>query len=168
MSESTAAAKFDINLTVNGKHHSASVSARLLLADFLRHQLGLTGTHIGCEQGICGACTISLDGRPVRSCLTFAVQANGATITTVEGLAGDGPLTPLQAAFQRCHALQCGYCTPGFLIVVTDFLASCQEPTDEQIVEALSANLCRCTGYVNMVDAVREAAEEMRAKRIES
>jgi aerobic carbon-monoxide dehydrogenase small subunit len=168
MSESTATAKFDINLTVNGKQHSASVSARLLLADFLRHQLGLTGTHIGCEQGICGACTISLDGRPVRSCLTFAVQANGATITTVEGLAGDGPLTPLQAAFQRCHALQCGYCTPGFLIVVTDFLASCQEPTDEQIVEALSANLCRCTGYVNIVDAVREAAEQMRAKRIES
>lgn len=167
MSESTAAAKFDINVKVNGKPHSASVSPRLLLADFLRHQLGLTGTHIGCEQGICGACTISLDGQPVRSCLTFAVQANGATITTVEGLAGDGPLTPVQAAFQRCHALQCGYCTPGFMIVVTDFLASCPEPTDEQIVEALSANLCRCTGYVNMVDAVREAAEEMRAKRIE-
>lgn len=170
MSKSTAeaTAKFDISVTVNGKRHGASVPARLLLADFLRHELGLTGTHIGCEQGICGACTISLDGRPTRSCLTFAVQADGATITTAEGLAGDGPLTPVQAAFQRCHALQCGYCTPGFLIVVTDFLANCPDPTDEQIVEALSANLCRCTGYVNIVAAVREAANELRAKRAES
>jgi carbon-monoxide dehydrogenase small subunit len=168
MPESAAPPKFDISVTVNGKRHSASVSPRTLLADFIRHQLGLTGTHIGCEQGICGACTVSLDGRPVRSCLTFAVQADGAKITTVEGLAGDGPLTPVQTAFQRCHALQCGYCTPGFMIVVTDFLASCPEPTDEQIVEALSANLCRCTGYVNMVEAVREAAAELRVKHIES
>ena len=165
MSESAASTKFDVNLTVNGKSYSGSVSPRTLLADFLRHQLGLTGTHIGCEQGICGACTILFDGRPVRSCLTFAVQANGAAITTVEGLAGDGPLTPVQAAFQRCHALQCGYCTPGFLIVVTDFLANCPNPTDEQIIEALSANICRCTGYVNMIAAVREAAEVLRADR---
>src|SRR5262245_22210461 len=112
-----ASARFDISVTVNGKRYTASVPPRMLLADFLRHELGLTGTHVGCEQGLCGACTILLDGRPARSCLTFAVQANSATITTVEGLAGDGPLTPVQAAFQSCHALQCGYCTPGFLIV---------------------------------------------------
>jgi carbon-monoxide dehydrogenase small subunit len=154
-----------VSLTVNGERHEQSVAPRLLLADFLRHNLGLTGTHIGCELGVCGACTVLLDGQAARSCLTFAAQANGMSITTVEGLAAEGPLTPLQAAFRRCHALQCGYCTPGFLIVLTDFLDRCPEPTDAQIVEALSANLCRCTGYVNMVSAVREAAADLTELR---
>lgn len=158
-----AGKSFDIVVSVNGKPYSATVPSRMLLADFLRRRLGLTGTHIGCEQGICGACTVSFDGRPIRSCLMFAVQANGANIVTVEGLANDGPLTPIQDAFRKHHALQCGYCTPGFLIVITEFLQRHPNPTDAEIVEMLSANLCRCTGYVNMIKAVRETALEMRA-----
>lgn len=146
-----------ISLTVNGQARTGSVPPRRLLADFLRHDLGLTGTHIGCEHGVCGACTVLLNGATARSCLTFAVQVNGASIFTVEGLAGDGPLTPVQAAFRGCHALQCGYCTPGFLMIVTEFLERNMEPTHAEIIAALSANICRCTGYVNMVAAVREA-----------
>jgi len=150
-----------IRLSVNGQACSAEVEPRLLLADFLRHRLGLKGTHLGCEHGVCGACTVRLNGETVRSCLTFAVQAHGGTVQTVEGLAGEGPLTALQDAFHRCHALQCGYCTPGFLMVLTEFLERVPRPTDEQIVEALSGNLCRCTGYVNMIAAVRQAAQQL-------
>lgn len=151
-----------ITVNVNGRVFSAKVEPRLLLADFLRHHAGLKGTHIGCEHGVCGACTVHLDGRSARSCITFAVQADGCSVTTVEGLAGNGPLTALQEAFHRCHALQCGYCTPGFLMVLTEFLQLHPNPSDEQIVEALSANLCRCTGYVNMITAVKQAIEESK------
>jgi carbon-monoxide dehydrogenase small subunit len=151
-----------IKISVNGRPCSGKVEPRLLLADFLRHHAGLKGTHLGCEHGVCGACTVHLDGRSARSCITFAVQADGAAVRTVEGLAGSGPLTALQAAFHRCHALQCGYCTPGFLMVLTEFLQQVPDPTDDQIVEALSGNLCRCTGYVNMIGAVREAAGAIR------
>lgn len=154
--------KEQITVNVNGRAFSAKVEPRLLLADFLRHHAGLKGTHIGCEHGVCGACTVHLDGRSARSCITFAVQADGCSVTTVEGLAGNGPLTALQEAFHRCHALQCGYCTPGFLMVLTEFLQLHPNPSDEQIVEALSANLCRCTGYVNMITAVKQAIEESK------
>jgi carbon-monoxide dehydrogenase small subunit len=150
--------RIDVQMDVNGVSYSGTVEPRLLLCDFLRHHAGLKGTHVGCEHGVCGACTVMLDGRTARSCLTFAVQANGSSIKTVEGLAGDGPLTPLQTAFHHCHALQCGFCTPGFLMVLTEFLERTAEPSDEQIIRALSGNLCRCTGYVNMIAAVREAA----------
>ncbi|MFN0299954.1 MAG: (2Fe-2S)-binding protein [Burkholderiales bacterium] len=155
--------KHSISIEVNGRARSGEVDARRLLADFLRHDLGLKGTHIGCEHGVCGACTVRLNGRTARSCLTFAVQADGASIVTVEGLAGDGPLTALQEAFHRCHALQCGYCTPGYLMVLTEFLERTTDPTDDQIRQALSGNLCRCTGYINMFRAVREAANAIRA-----
>jgi aerobic-type carbon monoxide dehydrogenase small subunit (CoxS/CutS family) len=151
-----------VTITVNGRAYSAEVRPRLLLADFLRHHAGLKGTHIGCEHGVCGACTVHLDGRSARSCLTFAVQADGGSVTTVEGLAGDGPLTALQSAFHRCHALQCGYCTPGFLMVLAEFLRRNPAPSEAQIVEALSGNLCRCTGYVNMITAVKQAIEESK------
>ena len=160
--------KVAISVNVNGRPCSGEVEPRLLLVDFLRHHAGLKGTHIGCEHGVCGACTVRLDGRTARSCITFAVQADGAAVGTVEGLAGDGPLTALQAAFHRHHALQCGYCTPGFLMVLTEFLQCVPEPSDEQIVEALSGNLCRCTGYVNMIPAVREAAAELRIEKIDT
>ena len=158
-----------IRLTVNGRDQQGTVPVRLLLSDFLRAHLGLTGTHLGCEHGVCGCCTILLDGEPVRSCLLFAVQADGHTVTTVEGLAPtddegvyNTPLHPLQAAFREEHALQCGYCTPGFLMTLVPFLARHPDPTDEEIREALSGNLCRCTGYQNIVKAVRRAAREMR------
>jgi carbon-monoxide dehydrogenase small subunit len=151
-----------IAVTVNGKIHTSEVEPRLLLADFLRHRLGLKGTHVGCEHGVCGACTVNIDGSTARSCLTFAAQVDGATVTTVEGLAKDGPLTALQEAFHCAHALQCGFCTPGFLMVLDEFLIQVPDPTDEQIVKALSGNLCRCTGYVNMVDAVRQVVRERR------
>ena len=149
-----------IELEVNGRTVTDSVEPRMLLCDFLRHRIGLTGTHVGCEQGVCGACTVILDGKTARSCLTFALQANGRSVRTVESLAGDGPLTPLQTAFHHCHALQCGFCTPGFLMVLTEFLDENASPSDEEIVQALSGNLCRCTGYVNMIEAVRQAARD--------
>ena len=152
--------RIDVSITVNGHARTASVEPRLLLADFLRHHAGLKGTHIGCEQGVCGACTVHIDGRSARSCITFAVQAHGRAVTTVEGLAGDGPLTALQSAFHRVHALQCGYCTPGFLMVLTEFLRDVPRPTDAQLIQALSGNLCRCTGYVNMIAAVKMALED--------
>ena len=150
--------QIEISVTVNGKPYSGRVEPRLLLCDFLRHHTGLTGTHVGCEQGVCGACTISLNGRTARSCLTFAVQADGAEIKTIEGVAGDGSLTPLQTAFHHCHALQCGFCTPGFIMVLTEFLERNPSPSEQDIISAISANLCRCTGYVNMIEAVKQAA----------
>lgn len=148
-----------IRLKVNGKPHEKTVAVRLSLADFLREELHLTGTHLGCEHGVCGACTVLMNGRSVRSCLTLAVQADGADILTVEGLrAADGTLHPLQEAFHRNFALQCGYCTPGFLITAMEFLRDNPKPSEREVREALSGNLCRCTGYQPIVDAVLEVA----------
>ena len=150
----------EVVVTVNGAAQATRVPARRLLSDLLRHDLRLTGTHVGCEHGVCGACTVLLDGEPVRSCLTFAVMVDGSEITTVEGLAGpDGELGPVQRAFRECHGLQCGFCTPGFLLLATDLLARTPDPSDEDIRDALGGNLCRCTGYVNIVRSVRRAAE---------
>jgi aerobic-type carbon monoxide dehydrogenase small subunit (CoxS/CutS family) len=144
---------------VNGKAHEKTVAVRLSLADFLRERLHLTGTHLGCEHGVCGACTVLMNGRSVRSCLTLAVQADGADILTVEGLgAADGALHPLQEAFHRNFALQCGYCTPGFLITALEFLRDNPDPSEREVREALSGNLCRCTGYQPIVDAVLAVA----------
>src|ERR687895_21795 len=152
--------RFAVELTVNGVHRSAAVPARRLLSDFLRHDLGLTGTHVGCEHGVCGCCTVLLDGEPVRSCLTFAVSVAGHAVTTVEGLAGPaGALSPVQRAFQECHGLQCGFCTPGFLCTITALLRDNPTPTEEDVVEGISGNLCRCTGYQNIVRSVHRAAE---------
>lgn len=149
----------EIRLTVNGKPYAGRCEPRKLLVDFLREDLGLTGTHIGCEHGICGACTILVGGEAARSCLMFAVQAEGADLVTVEGLAKeDGELNPLQQAFHQHHALQCGFCTPGMLIAATDLLRSNPRPSRDEIREGLSAVLCRCTGYRNIVDAVEAAA----------
>jgi carbon-monoxide dehydrogenase small subunit len=148
-----------VSVTVNGEPHRARVDARKTLADFLRDDCVLTGTHLGCEHGVCGACTVLLDGAAVRSCLIFAVQADGAEVTTVEGMAGpDGELSTVQAAFRDAHGLQCGFCTPGFIVSVTAFLRENPNPTDGEIREALSGNLCRCTGYQGIVNAVRLAA----------
>ena len=148
----------DLELTVNGEVRRASIEPRLTLADFLRDECHLKGTHLGCEHGVCGACTVLLDGAAVRWCLIFAVQAAGAEVTTVAGLARDGELTRVQAAFRDCHGLQCGFCTPGFVVSVTAFLRDCPNPDDREIREALSGNLCRCTGYQGIVNAVRQAA----------
>ncbi len=150
-----------ITVTVNGKTYERQVEARLLLSDFLRHEIDLTGTHVGCEHGVCGACTILFDGQPIRSCLTFAVQAHGHAITTVEGLApGPDDLHPLQQAFWEAHGLQCGFCTPGILMTLVPFLEENPTPTETEIREALSGNLCRCTGYQYIVDAVILAAQK--------
>jgi carbon-monoxide dehydrogenase small subunit len=143
-----------ISLTINGERRQAAVSPRLLLSDFIRSDLGLTGTHVGCEHGVCGCCTVLLDGLPVRSCLMFAVQTNGHTITTVENLGGAGELHPLQEAFRREHALQCGFCTSGILMTLVAFLQENPSPSRVETREALSGNLCRCTGYVNILNAV--------------
>jgi carbon-monoxide dehydrogenase small subunit len=150
-----------IKVTVNGEVYERQVEPRLLLSDFLRHDLGLTGTHVGCEHGLCGACTIIMDGVSVRSCLIFAVQANGHDIKTVESLGTPEKMHPLQEAFTEKHALQCGFCTPGILMTLVPFLEKHPDPTDEEIKEAIDGNLCRCTGYKNMLDAVRLAAEKM-------
>ena len=147
-----------IELVVNGQARRAVVEPRKTLADVLREDLGLTGTHLGCEHGVCGACSVILDGRAVRSCLVFGVQAAGAEVTTVEGLAADGELNPVQAAFQAEHGLQCGFCTPGFVVSATALLERNPDPTDEEIREGLSGNLCRCTGYQGIIRAVRTAA----------
>jgi carbon-monoxide dehydrogenase small subunit/2-furoyl-CoA dehydrogenase 2Fe-2S iron sulfur subunit len=152
----------DVELTVNGRRYREQVEPRLLLSDFLRHTLGLTGTHVGCEHGVCGACTVRLDGVAVRSCLLLAAQADGAAITTVEGLAPDGGMTPLQQAFHERHALQCGFCTPGILMAATDLLEREPAPTREQIVDMLSGQLCRCTGYAPIVEAIAAVAEARR------
>jgi aerobic carbon-monoxide dehydrogenase small subunit len=149
-----------LTVTVNGERCSRTVEARRTLADFLRDDLCLTGTHLGCEHGVCGACTVLLDGDAVRSCLMFAVQADGAEVTTIEGLsARNGELTPIQAAFQAEHALQCGYCTPGFVVSAHAFLNEHPNPSDAEIREALSGNLCRCTGYQGIIAAVKRAAD---------
>jgi aerobic-type carbon monoxide dehydrogenase small subunit (CoxS/CutS family) len=157
-------AAHDVVLEVNGTSYRGTIEARMLLSDFLRHELKLAGTHVGCEHGVCGACTILLDGAAVRSCLMFAVQANGSTLSTIEGLASaSGDLSPLQAAMHEHHGLQCGYCTPGILMTMTAFLREHASPSEDEVREALSGNLCRCTGYQNIVDAVLKAAETMRA-----
>ncbi|QCJ44391.1 (2Fe-2S)-binding protein [Bacillus sp. S3] len=156
----------DIALTVNGKEYTASVEPRMLLSDVLRDELRLTGTHVGCEHGICGACTIMMDGRPVRSCLVFGVQADKKEIRTVEGLAEpDGSLHPLQEAFWEKHGLQCGFCTPGVLMSACHFLEQNPNPSREEIREGISGNLCRCTGYQNIVDAVEMAAEVLNQNK---
>jgi aerobic-type carbon monoxide dehydrogenase small subunit (CoxS/CutS family) len=147
-----------VAVAVNGRSYREDVEPRLLLSDFLRHTLGLTGTHVGCEHGVCGACTVRLDGASVRSCLLFAVQADGAEVETVEGLAVDGRLTPLQEAFRARHALQCGFCTPGILMAAADFVQRSPHPTREQVEELLSGHLCRCTGYEPIVDAILDAS----------
>jgi aerobic carbon-monoxide dehydrogenase small subunit len=150
----------EVSVTVNGRHASAAVPARRLLSDFLRHDLELTGTHVGCEHGVCGACTVLLDGEPVRSCLTFAVSVHGAELTTIEGLAAeDGTLHPVQAAFQDCHGLQCGFCTPGFVMSICGFLAEHPSPSEDEIREGVAGNLCRCTGYANILRAAAQAAD---------
>ncbi|NUP03356.1 MAG: (2Fe-2S)-binding protein [Nonomuraea sp.] len=149
----------EITLIVNGTARRVSVPGRRLLSDCLRHDLGLTGTHVGCEHGVCGCCTVLLDGDPVRSCLTFAVTVDGREITTVEGLGEPDRLSPVQRAFAECHGLQCGFCTPGFLCTVTALLAENPAPTEEEVLEGVSGNLCRCTGYQNIVKAVHRAAE---------
>ncbi|MBV9774860.1 MAG: (2Fe-2S)-binding protein [Gemmatimonadetes bacterium] len=150
----------EVSVLVNGTSHRRAVEPRLLLSDFLRHDLGLTGTHVGCEHGVCGACTVLMDGEAVRSCLVFAVQADGREVATVEGLAPrDGALHPLQEAFRDAHGLQCGFCTPGFLMTLVPFLAENPDPDEHTIREAISGNLCRCTGYANIVHAVRLAAD---------
>ena len=152
-----------ITLTVNEIEYTRTVEPRMLLSDFLRHELGLTGTHVGCEHGVCGACTILFDGESMRSCLIFAVQADGHAITTVEGLAPDKDnLHPLQQSFWEAHGLQCGYCTPGILMSMIPFLKQNPNPTEDEIRHALSGNLCRCTGYQHIVDAVKLAAEKMK------
>jgi aerobic-type carbon monoxide dehydrogenase small subunit (CoxS/CutS family) len=152
--------RVSLGVTVNGTAHAADVEPRLLLSDFLRQQLGLTGTHVGCEHGVCGACTVLVDGEPVRACLMFAAQADGMAVTTVEGLApaGEGQLHPLQEAFRAAHGLQCGFCTPGILMSMVAFLRDHPAPTEPEIRDALAGHLCRCTGYANIVRAVAHAA----------
>jgi carbon-monoxide dehydrogenase small subunit len=154
-----------VRMTVNGHTRKATVEPRVTLADFLREHCRLTGTHLGCEHGVCGACTVLVDGVAVRSCLVFAVQVDGAEITTIEGIASpDGELSPVQSAFRDCHGLQCGFCTPGFVVSVTAFLRDHPNPTEREIREALSGNLCRCTGYQGILEAVREAAAAARRR----
>ncbi len=154
----------DIELIVNGLPRAGSVPARRLLSDFLRHDLELTGTHVGCEHGVCGACTVLLDGMPIRSCLMFAVAVDGREITTIDGLAAtDGTLHPIQQAFHDHHGLQCGFCTPGFVLSACGFLADNPDPSEDEIVDGMAGNLCRCTGYVGILQAVKSAAVQLRA-----
>ena len=154
--------KLPTRVTVNGKSYARVVEARLTLADFLRHELNLTGTHLGCEHGVCGACTVLVDGHSMRSCLMFAVQANGTEVTTVEGLTPDGKLSVLQQAFVDNHGLQCGFCTPGMLITLTELLREKPDPSEQDVREALTGNLCRCTGYAGIVAAALDAAQRLR------
>jgi aerobic-type carbon monoxide dehydrogenase small subunit (CoxS/CutS family) len=153
-----------VTLTVNGQSYTAETEPRKLLSDFLRDDLRLTGTHVGCEHGVCGACTILWDGKAARTCLALAVQADGAELQTVEGMASDGELHPIQEAFREAHGLQCGFCTPGFLMSVSDLLERNPNPTEEEIREDISSNICRCTGYQNIVEAVQLAAEKLRTE----
>lgn len=156
-------AEHDVRLTVNGARQRGRVESRTNLADFLREDLGLTGTHLACEHGVCGACTVLVDGRAVRACLMLAVQADGTEVTTVEGIAApDGTLSPVQQAFMDCHGLQCGFCTPGFVVTVTSFLEANPDPTEAEIREGIAGNLCRCTGYQGIVEAVKLAAVRLR------
>ena len=153
-----------VKLTVNGKDVERSVEARLTLADFLRHELGLTGTHLGCEHGVCGACTVILDGEPVRACLMLAVQAQGSEVRTIEGLNGGnaGTMNPLQQAMQDSHGFQCGFCTPGFMMSITALLEETPAPTEDEVRETLSGNICRCTGYESILNGVLKAMEATR------
>jgi carbon-monoxide dehydrogenase small subunit len=157
--------KVDITLTINGRNHSIRVEPRKTLVDAIRDDCGQTGTHVGCEHGVCGTCTIILDGEAVRSCLMFAVQAQGKKIRTIEGLGSPDNLHPLQRAFIAHHGLQCGFCTPGFLMLAANMLEREPDISDKDILDVLSSNLCRCTGYQNIIKAVRAAREEMRAKK---
>jgi carbon-monoxide dehydrogenase small subunit len=155
---------YTVSVTINGKLYERDIEPRLLLSDFIRHEIGLTGTHVGCEHGVCGACTILLDGQPVRSCIIFAVQANGRELMTVEGLTPEPKtesLHPLQASFREAHGLQCGFCTAGFIMTVLAFLEENKNPSEQEIRQAISGNLCRCTGYQHIVEAVKLAAEKM-------
>lgn len=157
--------RYAVSVNVNGEQVQRQVEVRLLLSDFLRHELGLTGTHVGCEHGVCGACTVLFDGAPIRSCLILAVQADGHAIQTVEGLSpGPDHLHPLQEAFWEAHGLQCGFCTPGFLMTLVPFLEGNPNPTEGEIREAISGNLCRCTGYQHIVEAVKMAADRMQSE----
>ena len=159
----------EISVTVNAKHYRSEVPPRLTLVDYLREVLGLTGTHTGCEHGVCGACSVIFDGQPIRSCLIFAIQANGHEVETVEGLAeADGGLSPLQDAFWEAHALQCGYCTPGMLMASHALLRSNPDPTENEIKEAIGGNICRCTGYQQILEAVRLAAKRMRGAQTDA
>ena len=152
-----------VSMTINGHRYEGVCEARLTLADFIRHECGLTGTHLGCEHGVCGACTVLLDGVSARSCLMLAVQADGSTITTVEGLAENGRLNPLQEAFRDNHGLQCGFCTSGILITATELLRESPDPSEAEVRERLSGNLCRCTGYQFIIDSVLDAAGRLQA-----
>ena len=156
--------KFDVTLNINGENFIAEVEPRRTLVDVVRDDCGQTGTHIGCEHGVCGACTVLLDGEPVRACLMFAIQADGRRIRTVEGLASGDRLHPIQEAFMKHHALQCGFCTPGFLMLAVGALEKNPDLNDEEIVDLLSSNLCRCTGYENIINAVKAAAVSMKAQ----
>jgi aerobic carbon-monoxide dehydrogenase small subunit len=157
--------KLEITLIINGQRHAVRVEPRWTLADVVREQCFQTGTHLGCEHGVCGACTVIVDGAPVRSCLMFAVQADGRAIRTVEGLAKDGKLHPLQEAFMENHGLQCGYCTPGFLMLAVSALEKDPEISDEDLLDLVSSNLCRCTGYANILKAIKAGAAKMRAQK---
>ncbi|MET0868801.1 MAG: (2Fe-2S)-binding protein [Pseudorhodoplanes sp.] len=156
--------KVTVTLNINGQEHGVEVEPRRTLVDAIRDDCGQTGTHIGCEHGVCGACTVLVDDVPTRSCLMFAIQADGKRIRTVEGLAQDGKMHPLQQAFMDCHGLQCGFCTPGFLMLATGVLEREPDISDEDLVDVLSSNLCRCTGYQNIIKAVRQAAKVMRSE----
>lgn len=156
--------RVNVTITINGEIYERAIEPRLLLSDFIRHEANLTGTHVGCEHGVCGACTVLFDGEPVRSCIMFAVQAHGHDLMTVEGLtpeASEANLHPLQASFREAHGLQCGFCTAGFLMTLLPFLEENPQPTEREIREAISGNICRCTGYQHIVEAVRLAAEKM-------
>ena len=156
--------KQNLTVTVNGVSYTSAVEPRVNLGDFLRHDLGLTGTHLGCEHGVCGACTVLVDGTTLRSCLMFAVQAEGCKITTIEGLSDThSPLHPIQQAFRDKHALQCGFCTPGMLLTVVELLAENPDPTEDEVRDAISGNICRCTGYQPIVDAALHAAQALKA-----
>jgi carbon-monoxide dehydrogenase small subunit len=157
---------FQLTVTINGTNYQRSLEPRILLSDFLRHDLGLTGTHVGCEHGVCGACTVLLDGQPVRSCLMFAVQADGHQIETVEGLGSPENLHVIQEAFWEAHGVQCGFCTPGILMTLVPFLERNPDPDEDQIRHAISGNICRCTGYQHIVDAVKLASENMKAQSL--
>ena len=165
MTTAASDAKRLLTLTVNGRACSGVAEPRTLLVDFLRHELGLTGTHVGCEHGVCGACTVRMDGEPIRSCIVLAVQAEGARIETIEGLADGDALHPIQQAFREAHGLQCGFCTPGMVLSAQCLLEENPDPSEDEIREYLSGNVCRCTGYVGIVAAVREAARKLAARR---
>lgn len=166
MSAEAQYAAIPITVTINAVKHDAFVEPRTLLVYFLRDELGLTGTHVGCDTSQCGACTVHLNGRAVKSCTILAVQANGAEITTIEGLARDGALHPVQEGFREKHGAQCGYCTPGMIMTAVDLLNTNPNPTEQEIKHALEGNLCRCTGYINIVEAVKWAADKMRGKNV--